>query len=128
MELQAAIEALRALKEPCKIEFHTDSQYLQNGVTAWVHAWKRNGWRTAAKQPVKNADLWRELDTLARKHQINWHWLKGHAGHAGNERCDTLASGEIEKLRKTLSAAELKLALRNFVRADAGETLFKAEE
>jgi ribonuclease HI len=99
MELQAAIEALKALKEPCSVNLYTDSQYLRQGITQWIHNWKRNGWKTADKKPVKNQSLWEELDTLVQAHSITWHWLKGHAGHPENERCDELARGEIEKLR-----------------------------
>jgi ribonuclease HI len=114
MELQAAIEAFRALKEPCQVEFYTDSEYLRKGITSWVSIWKRNGWRTSAKEPVKNADLWRALDSVASAHQIEWRWLKGHAGHAGNERCDKLANAEIAKLKKEFTHAELKNFLREF--------------
>lgn len=99
MELQAAIEALKALKEPCTVNLYTDSQYLRQGITQWIHNWKRNGWKTADKKPVKNQLLWEELDALVREHSITWHWLKGHAGHPENERCDELARSEIEKLR-----------------------------
>lgn len=99
MELQAAIEALRALKEPCTIDFYTDSQYLRQGITLWIHNWKKNSWRTADKKPVKNRAQWEELDDLVQKHQIEWHWLKGHTGHPENERCDELARMEIERLR-----------------------------
>jgi ribonuclease HI len=99
MELQAAIEALKALKEPCEVEFYTDSEYLRKGVTRWLSIWKRNGWRTLSRQPVKNDDLWRVLDACAAKHQITWKWLKGHAGHSGNERCDQLATREVVRIR-----------------------------
>ena len=99
MELQAAIEALKALKEPCSIELYTDSQYLRQGITLWIHNWKRNGWKTSDKKPVKNQTLWEELDALVKIHSINWHWLKGHAGHPENERCDELARNEIDRLR-----------------------------
>lgn len=98
MELTAAIEALRALKEPCAIDLYTDSQYLRHGITTWIHGWKRNNWRTSDKKPVKNRELWEELDSLAEKHHIEWHWLKGHAGHPENERCDELARQEIARL------------------------------
>src|SRR5688572_23812178 len=100
MELSAAIEALNALKESCEVEFHTDSEYLKNGITAWLPVWKRNGWRTKTKKPVKNEDLWRALDSIAPKHHVKWNWVKGHAGHAGNERCDQLANDEIAKIKK----------------------------
>jgi ribonuclease HI len=91
MELAAAIGALEALTRSCAIELHTDSQYLRNGVMTWMHNWKRNGWRTADKKPVKNEDLWRRLDTARERHEIHWRWVKGHAGHAMNERADELA-------------------------------------
>ena len=91
MELQAAIEALNALKRPSRVALYTDSQYVKGGSTGWIEGWKRNGWRTAAKKPVKNAELWQALDEAARRHEISWHWVKGHAGHAENERADALA-------------------------------------
>jgi ribonuclease HI len=81
------------------VNLYTDSQYLRQGITQWIHNWKRNGWKTADKKPVKNQPLWEELDALVREHSITWHWLKGHAGHPENERCDELARSEIEKLR-----------------------------
>jgi len=92
MELMAAIESLNALKRPCEIDLYTDSQYVKGGVTGWMHNWKRNGWRTAAKKPVKNEDLWRLLDSALERHTIEFHWVKGHAGHEGNERADQLAN------------------------------------
>ncbi|NTU48748.1 MAG: ribonuclease HI [Syntrophobacteraceae bacterium] len=95
MELMAVIEALRALKEPCSVNLYTDSQYLKNGITSWIHAWKRNGWKTSTKEPVKNRDLWEELDGLSQKHQIRWNWVPGHQGHPENERCDVLARSAI---------------------------------
>ncbi len=101
MELTAAIEALKALKEPCIVEFYTDSQYLRHGITLWIEGWKRNGWRTKSKEPVKNEDLWRALDQVRAPHQIDWRWVKGHAGHAGNERCDQLATEAIARLRRS---------------------------
>ena len=91
MELMAAIMALEALTRPCAVELHTDSQYLRGGVTQWIHGWKRNGWRTADKKPVKNEDLWRRLDEAASRHTVDWRWIKGHAGHEMNERADELA-------------------------------------
>lgn len=91
MELMAVIEALRALKEPCSVDLTTDSQYLKNGITSWIHTWKRNGWKTSTKEPVKNRDLWEALDELSQKHLIRWHWVPGHQGHPENERCDLLA-------------------------------------
>lgn len=121
MELQAAIEALVSLKQPCEVEFHTDSKYVQTGITQWVKGWKRNGWRTSAKQPVKNADLWRALDDVASKHRITWKWLKGHAGHAENERCDVLANAAIDKIQTDHSPEQLKRSLAAFNAAVAGE-------
>ncbi len=91
MEMTAAIEALTALKRRCRVRLHTDSTYLKDGITSWIHNWKRNGWKTAAKKPVKNADLWRRLDALLADHDIEWRWVKGHAGHPDNERADALA-------------------------------------
>jgi ribonuclease HI len=91
MELMAAISALEALKRPCIVELHTDSQYLRNGIMSWINNWKRNGWRTADKKSVKNEDLWRRLDEAAMQHEIAWKWVKGHAGDAMNERADELA-------------------------------------
>ena len=92
MELTAAIEGLRSLKEHCKVEVVTDSEYLKNGITTWIHGWKRNGWKTASKKPVVNQDLWMELDELAARHKIKWTWTKGHADHEDNNRCDELAT------------------------------------
>jgi ribonuclease HI len=91
MELTAAIEALEALKRPCRVELHTDSQYLRNGVTEWLHLWKARGWRTMTKGEVKNEDLWRRLDAARARHTVDWRWVKGHAGHVFNERADALA-------------------------------------
>jgi ribonuclease HI len=91
MELMAALMALDTLKRPCHVALHTDSQYLREGITTWLHNWKRNGWKTAAKKPVKNADLWQRLDEASQRHEISWHWVKGHAGHEMNERADELA-------------------------------------
>ena len=99
MEISAAIGALKALNRPCQVVFHTDSQYLRNGITQWIASWKRNGWRTRDREPVKNADLWRELDELVQQHRVTWQWVKGHAGDVGNERCDTLARREIKRLK-----------------------------
>ena len=94
MELTAVIEALAALKRPCRVSLFLDSEYVRKGITEWIHGWKRKGWTTAAKQPVKNADLWQTLDALVHRgiHQIEWHWVKGHAGDPGNERADALAN------------------------------------
>lgn len=91
MELIAAIEALEALKGECTVDLHTDSNYLRDGITNWIHNWKRNGWRTANKKPVKNADLWERLERAHERHDVRWHWVKGHAGHPENERADELA-------------------------------------
>lgn len=91
MELLAAIAALEQLKRASDVELHTDSSYLKNGITQWIHGWKRNGWRTADKKPVKNADLWQRLEAAAKLHKIDWRWVKGHAGHPENERADELA-------------------------------------
>ena len=99
MELMAAISALEALKKPCRVDLHTDSQYLRDGVTAYLARWKQNGWRTADKKPVKNIDLWQRLDKAMHEHQIRWHWLRGHAGHALNERADLLARQAIAEIR-----------------------------
>jgi ribonuclease HI len=99
MELMAAIAALEALKRPCRVDLHTDSQYLRDGVTSYLARWKQNGWRTADKKPVKNIDLWQRLDTAMRQHQIRWHWLRGHADHALNERADLLARQAIAEVR-----------------------------
>jgi len=92
MELLAAIRALEALKRPCHVTLTTDSVYVRDGITKWIHGWQKNGWRTAARQPVKNAELWQELLAATRPHRIDWHWVKGHAGHPENERADQLAS------------------------------------
>ena len=99
MELTAAIEALNALKRPCRVELHTDSNYLRDGITKWIHGWRRNGWRTADKKPVKNAELWQALLDASVPHHIAWHWVKAHNGHAENERADALACAEAEKRR-----------------------------
>jgi ribonuclease HI len=92
MELTAVIRALEALKQPSRVKLYTDSQYVQKGIQEWIHSWKRNGWKTADKKPVKNKELWVELDDLRKSHDIEWHWVKGHAGHPENERADALAN------------------------------------
>jgi ribonuclease HI len=107
MELQAAISALAALKEPCMVTLFTDSEYLRQGITEWLRIWKVNHWRTAERKAVKNDDLWRQLDSVASKHRIKWQWLKGHAGHPDNERCDQLAGAEIQKLRRQYTPEKL---------------------
>ena len=99
MELTAVIEGLNALKRRCVVDITTDSQYVKNGITQWIHNWKRNGWRTAAKKPVKNDDLWRELDAAVKQHEVAWHWVKGHSGHPENERADELANLGIKELK-----------------------------
>jgi len=98
MELTAAIRALETLKWPCRVILHTDSKYVQQGISAWIHDWKQRGWKTAGKKPVKNEDLWRRLDELANLHRVQWVWIKGHAGHDGNERADKLANRGIDQL------------------------------
>lgn len=99
MELTAVIRALEALNRKCLVKLHTDSQYVQQGITSWIHDWKKRGWKTAARKPVKNVDLWRQLDELAREHAIEWIWVKGHAGHDGNERADELANRGVETVK-----------------------------
>jgi ribonuclease HI len=96
MELTGAIVGLKELKKPCRVTLHSDSQYLAKGITEWIQKWKEKGWRTASKKPVRNQDLWKELDRLSGIHQIRWKWIKGHAGHAENERCDRLANLAID--------------------------------
>lgn len=95
MELSAAVEALKLLKEPCNVILTTDSNYVKNGISSWIFNWKKNGWKTSAKKPVKNKQLWQELDNLAQNHTIQWEWVKGHSGHPENERCDELANEAI---------------------------------
>ena len=99
MELTAAIMALEALTRPCKIDLHTDSKYVMDGITSWIHGWKARGWKTADKKPVKNDDLWKRLDVARARHEVKWHWVKGHAGHELNERADVLANQGIERMR-----------------------------
>lgn len=105
MELMAAITALETLKRPCVVDLHTDSQYLRQGITGWIHGWKRNGWRTADRKPVKNADLWQRLDAAVNRHTVHWHWVRGHAGHDLNERADELAREGIAEVRAAGRAA-----------------------
>jgi ribonuclease HI len=100
MELMAATEALNALTRRCRVEMHTDSQYVRKGITEWIHKWKVNGWRTAGKEPVKNADLWQALDAARERHSIAWHWVKGHAGDPENERADELARAGLAPFKK----------------------------
>jgi len=99
MELMAAIAALEALKRPCTVRLTTDSNYVRDGVTKWIHGWKKNGWRTADKKPVKNIELWQRLDAARTAHEVHWHWVKGHSGHAENERADQLAREAIARMR-----------------------------
>lgn len=97
MELLAVISALTTLTRPCTIILHTDSQYVKNGITTWIHGWKKNGWKTADKKPVKNVDLWQALDAAQQRHRIDWRWVKGHSGHEFNERADQLANQGVDK-------------------------------
>lgn len=99
MELLAAIKALQALKRPCEVHLYTDSAYVQKGMTEWLAGWKKRGWRNSAKKPVKNADLWQALDEAQAPHDMHWHWVKGHAGHPGNERADELANQGMEPFK-----------------------------
>jgi ribonuclease HI len=99
MELTAAIMALESLKRPCTVELHTDSEYLRQGITTWIQKWKRNGWRTADRKPVKNVDLWQRLEAALSRHKVYWHWVRGHAGHDLNERADELARTAIAEIR-----------------------------
>lgn len=122
MELSAAICALQTLKEPCEVTIFTDSQYLRMGITEWIHSWRKRGWVTAKREPVKNADLWRGLDAACKPHRIDWKWLKGHAGHPENERCDALAGAEIEKIKNTHTRQQLASLLKEFRKVD--EELF----
>jgi ribonuclease HI len=105
MELMGAIAALEALKRHCHVRLHTDSKYVQQGISVWIHGWKQRGWKTADKKPVKNEDLWRRLDAVAEQHQIEWIWVKGHAGHDGNERADELANRGVEMMQANKSNA-----------------------
>ena len=114
MELQAAIRALETLRERCVVELFTDSEYLRDGIISWIARWKLNGWRTVDRKPVKNGDLWRQLDDATAQHQVQWHWLKGHAGHPLNERCDQLARGEISRLRKLSTPEHMAAKLAEF--------------
>ena len=98
MELTAAIRALEALRQPCEVDLYTDSQYLRLGISQWMHGWKKNGWKTSGRKPVKNQDLWQELDVAAARHEVRWHWVKGHSGHPENERADALANEAIDEL------------------------------
>ena len=97
MELMAAIAALDSLKKPSRVDLHTDSQYVKDGINSWIHGWKQKGWKTAAKKPVKNVELWQQLDHARLRHEVHWHWVRGHAGHTENERADELAREGIKK-------------------------------
>jgi ribonuclease HI len=101
MELTAAISALNALKEPCRVDLHTDSNYLRDGIRGWIAGWKRNGWRTADRKPVKNVELWQALDEARNRHEVHWHWVKGHVGHPQNERADELARLAMKPFKKS---------------------------
>jgi ribonuclease HI len=100
MELLAAIRGLEAIKRPARVRLHTDSQYVRNGITQWIKSWKARGWKTADKKPVANVDLWKELEAAAARHEVTWHWVRGHSGHPENERADALARGAIAELRR----------------------------
>ncbi len=108
MELMAVIQALQTLNRPCEVTVYTDSQYVQKGITEWIHGWKKRGWKTADKEPVKNADLWQQLDKAQAGHQMQWRWVRGHAGNAGNERADQLANRGVASLRASSSGASAK--------------------
>jgi len=113
MELTAAIEALKALKEPCEVDFHTDSTYVRNGMTRWLAGWKAKGWRRG-KKPLMNAELWRSLDAESQRHRVRWHWVRGHTGQPENERCDELANEAIQRLRLEMGETRLAAALEAF--------------
>jgi ribonuclease HI len=108
MELRAVIEGLSALTRPCDVIVHTDSQYVQKGISEWIHGWKAKGWKTAAKQPVKNDDLWKQLDKLASQHRVDWRWVKGHAGHPENERADQLANRGVASIMQQATNGNMK--------------------
>jgi len=105
MELTAAIEALDALSRPCAVDLHTDSQYVKGGITGWIHGWKKNGWKTADRKPVKNVDLWLRLDEALKRHKVTWHWVKGHAGNEANEKADLLAREGMAPFKPTKRTA-----------------------
>lgn len=110
MEMEAAIQALTRIKEPCEVELFTDSEYVRDGITKWIHAWKAKGW----KKKIKNKDSWQRLDEIAQKHKVRWHWVRGHAGNPLNERCDVLATSEAQKVQKAHSPQQLTDALAEF--------------
>jgi ribonuclease HI len=114
MELEAAVQALMALKQPCLVDFYTDSKYLKNGVTKWVEAWRKRGWVTNGNRPVKNEDQWKRLDLARSCHRVNWHWIQGHACSAENRNCDRLARLEIAKIKRSLTQAQLNAMLQDF--------------
>ena len=120
MEIQAAIQALRALNQPCAVRIHTDSDYLRQGITSWIHGWRKRGWVTATREPVKNRDLWQELDDIARVHRVDWRWVRGHNGDRWNELCDQLATQAIERLVRETPKADLAAAKSSFM-ARSGE-------
>jgi len=114
MEMTAAVEALSSITQDVPVELHTDSEYLRNGITKWIHGWKRNGWKTRTREPVKNADLWQALDALIARHKVDWRWVRGHAGHDLNERADALArKGMAPFLKKKLAAAAPPIGRRS---------------
>jgi ribonuclease HI len=115
MELQAAISALKSLKEPCEVTLFTDSEYLRGGITEWLPRWKANQWRTADRKAVKNDDLWRQLEEATGRHRVTWQWLKGHVGHPDNERCDQLAAAEIVKVRRNHTPEKLAALREAFI-------------
>lgn len=117
MEMQAAIEALSRLNERCEVDLYTDSEYLRNGITKWIWGWKRTGWKKA----IKNKELWQQLDTVNARHKVSWHWVKGHAGHPKNERCDVLATAEAARIKKSHTSKELAAALDAFERLKTQE-------
>lgn len=110
MEMEAALQALTCLKQPCEVDLFTDSEYLRQGITQWIHSWKARGWKKA----IRNKDLWQRLDQVASTHKVHWHWVRGHAGHPENERCDVLATTAAGKLRASLPPSELARALKAF--------------
>jgi len=114
MELQAAIEALRALRRPSRVDFFTDSQYVKNGITMWIQGWKRKNWTGTGRKPVKNRDLWQALDAETDRHEVTWQWVKGHSGQAGNEQCDVLANAAMDRIVAEHSPSERKEALKRF--------------
>jgi ribonuclease HI len=108
MELLAAISALNALRQPCEVDLHTDSKYVMDGISKWIHGWKRNGWKTGDRKPVKNGELWQALDEARNRHNVTWHWVKGHAGHLENERADELARKGMEPFKRARRADAVK--------------------